>query len=375
MALAAAPYLLALAAISSQSVPERRQLAPEDFSTINDLLSRISVTLPTISTTAVGVDISLINLTCSGARLSDIVLTTQQIDARTFDVRPTVTGVSVACTASWSYVTGGGLWFGSGSFGASATGASLAAVLRIIPLDFDIVDADSTRSPPPAPTAYHTAPCQAKSGCNSACGVTPTDYAAANIITATPQQCYFCDSYWFSPAPEWCTYKSHSLLQDLCCVLHDCIGENCQANMGDANALARPPPPPSTAPCTRSTQCNSPCGVSPAEYKDAVGLPDAEPNQCFACHKQAYDITPGTCTWRQANTFGDDLCCVMHECDGNCPAPPPAPPTPCSPPSGCNYGCGVTPPEYAIAAIPRAAPDQCYFCDSYYTSNAPGKAE
>ena len=77
MALAAAPYLLALAAISSQSVPERRQLAPEDFSTINDLLSRVSVTLPTISTTAVGVDISLINLTCSGARLSDIVLTTE----------------------------------------------------------------------------------------------------------------------------------------------------------------------------------------------------------------------------------------------------------------------------------------------------------
>ena len=44
--------VLALAGATNSTSPARRRLAPEDFASLNALLSRVSVTLPTLATSA-----------------------------------------------------------------------------------------------------------------------------------------------------------------------------------------------------------------------------------------------------------------------------------------------------------------------------------
>ena len=60
------------------------------------------------------------------------------------------------------------------------------------------------------------------------------------------------------------------------------------------------------------------------------------------------------------------------------PPPPPYPPgpAPCAAASACNSECGETPSEFADdAKLPTATAGQCYFCDKYRLSNAPGWCE
>ena len=369
--MASAWWLAALVAAGPHSVPDRaRQLAPSDFNELNDILSRVKVVIPPIVASTVGVHIEVLNLTCWGARLSDVTLTTSRIDSRTFDLRPLITGVSASCSAAWKYNLLSGIGVGHGAMTASVNNASLAAVLRIIPLDFDLVESGQY-SPPPPPTSFHGAACQARSGCNYPCGVTPAAYAEAGLLTASATQCYFCDEYWFSAAPGWCDFKSHRLGRpDQCCVLHDCVGDDCRLDAGVGGGTASPPPPPpSNAPCTQASSCTSGCGITPAEYKDSVQLFDALPNQCYECSTDPSGTASGTCQFRQGAQ-----CCQLHTCSGSCPPPPPPPLPQCHQPSGCNYGCGVTPPEYSITRIPTVAPDQCYYCSAWYTTNAPVRA-
>lgn len=274
-ALAAPPA--ASTGLSSQSL---RKLAPEDFALINKLLSGINVTLPDIKTSAVGVDISVIGLTCFGARVNDITVTTRQIDSRTYDMRPHVSGVHLRCKAQWGYYVPATKWSGSGTFSISANGVDLGAVIRVVPLDFAIIGGGPP--PPPAPTGSQ---CLAASGCNFPCGVTPAEYAAANLLTATSRQCYYCDQYYFSDAPDWCEFRSSSLWADMCCTLNDCVGEAC----ADDGWVASPPPP-TTAPCTAIPKCTHPCGVTPTEYATELSLVTAQSGQCYECARRASSL-------------------------------------------------------------------------------------
>ena len=54
-----------------------------DFSAINELLARVSVVMPPVQASALGLDLSLSGMTCSGMRLSNVTLITQRIDAHT----------------------------------------------------------------------------------------------------------------------------------------------------------------------------------------------------------------------------------------------------------------------------------------------------
>lgn len=178
---------LAAAAAAGTSVEARRpsrQLAPEDFQIINDMLAPLSVVLPPMSLTVYGVELTINNLTCGGAVVSDIGLSTAQIDANTYDINPVVRGVSVSCHGQWGYFIPILNGRGAGTVGMAASDASLEAVLRISPFDYAVVPG----APSPPPSTYHASPCQAASGCNSPCGVTPTDFAAANLLTASPRQ-------------------------------------------------------------------------------------------------------------------------------------------------------------------------------------------
>lgn len=142
-------------------------------------------------------------------------------------------------------------------------------------------------------------------------------------------------------------------------MLRQCVGEHCDTGEVVTNI---PPSPPQ--PCTQRSECTSACGVTPDEYRDSLGLVEAGPNQCYQCGRESSQ--PGWCTFID----GSD-CCVLHECSGLCPAPPPAPPAECAKPSGCTHACGVTPAEYSAAEIPQIGLDQCYFCTTYRLSNAP----
>jgi hypothetical protein len=176
---------------SRRALAHRRRLAPEDFTDINRLLGRISIQLPTVATTTLGLYLQLINLTCTNMAVSEITLSTYRVDARTFDVRPNLIGVNASCLGGWSYTQSTLGWSGGGTVGIAATGASLSATVRIIPLDFDVVTGEGGVLPPSSPpVAQHATPCQASSGCNFPCGETPGEFAAANLLAATPQQCY-----------------------------------------------------------------------------------------------------------------------------------------------------------------------------------------
>ena len=109
----------------------RRRLSPEDFRTINELLSRVSVTLPDMQANAIGIDMTLSDLTCSGFALSEITLTTQAIDSATFDMRPRVVGVNATCSALWGYYVSALFIRGGGAISIRATNALLAAVIPI----------------------------------------------------------------------------------------------------------------------------------------------------------------------------------------------------------------------------------------------------
>ena len=338
-----------LAVVATTDGSGLRQLAPEDFEDINEILGQVKVVLPTIETSPMGINIKLEELTCFDMHLEDITLTTTQVDSLTFDLRPTLTGLTIRCTAKWSYAYSALNIVGVGTVGISANAASLAAVLRVKPLDYELEGAVAPPSSPPA--SFHATSCQAASGCNFACGVTPAEYLSANLLTATSRQCYFCDTYYFSSAPDWCEYSSNSLFgPSLCCVLHDCIGVGCH---GDGPAVTLPPPPPATSgPCTAHPDCTSSCGVTPVDFSSA-GLYAASPSQCYKCETGVWDTTPGTCQFRAtADWGGEDKCCRLLECSGGCPAPPPAPPAPCAAPSGCTHGCGVYPTEFSAARIP-----------------------
>ena len=174
---------------------------------------------------------------------------------------------------------------------------------------------------------------------------------------------------------------------------------------GDTLALPpgmeAPPPPPPFPPtptaCRPVSACTSGCGETPAEYKNTANLPDAGVGQCFFCDSYRVSNAPGWCEYRY-DGWTVDHCCVLHQCQGACvweasppppppppppvplgssPAPPPSPspspPPPCTRHSSCTSGCGETPSEFkSDANLPFASAGECFFCDKYYVSNAPG---
>ena len=77
------------------------------------------------------------------------------------------------------------------------------------------------------------------------------------------------------------------------------------------------------------------------------------------------------CQFRHDGFWGTDQCCVLHECNGGCPSPPPTP-TACAAVSGCNSGCGEMPhPDYHSMNLAAPTAGQCYWCDKWVSHDAP----
>ena len=126
-----------------------------NFEALNQIIAPLVLRLPEISvTTTQGIDITVTNLECRDISLDQLVLRTE------------------------------------GDAG------------------FETALPPGTRMPPPPPPLPPLPQaCTQPNACNSACGVTPTGYDEANLATATPSQCYFCDSYRISDAPAWCEFR------------------------------------------------------------------------------------------------------------------------------------------------------------------------
>ena len=101
--------------------------------------------------------------------------------------------------------------------------------------DGAVIEVSSPPAPPPPPPALE---CAASASCNSGCGEMPSDRYDPALLGLPPAEagsCYFCDTYLFSDAPDWCTWRWDAPMfeSDLCCVKHECSG-----------ACASPPPRP-----------------------------------------------------------------------------------------------------------------------------------
>lgn len=353
---------LATAAAGGETKQNGRSLVASDYARLNQMLAPVSVTLPPIEASSAGIAARVSNLTCHGVQVEDISLSVVQVDAITYDISPRIAGLSIECTAHWSYSIAS--QSGHGVMTVRAVGATMAAVLHVRPEDYALV-AGASSQPSPPPAAFHATSCQAASSCNSPCGVTPGEFSAAVLDTALPTQCYFCDKYYWSEPPAWCTYTTSGVFSgDICCTLHDCVGPSC-----GAGSMATSPPP-STAPCAAAPKCSSACGANPPSlfFDDAdLGLPAyISSSQCYECLS---DTDEGWCQFR------DDggKCCKLHSCTGRCPAPPPPapPPLPCTAASGCTSACGETPAAYSAARIPQAGLDQCYYCGTWCVPTLP----
>lgn len=229
----------------------------------------------------------------------------------------------------------------------------------------------ATEAPaPPSPPEQ----CQAPSGCNYGCGHTPSEYSAARIPQLAPNQCFFCDTWYTSDAPAWCTYR-HDGWVDYCCVVHECTGDCLKSppppppqTAGGGTSQLVPPPPPDA--CVAEPSCNYACGETPNDFR-GIGIPTARPDQCFFCSTYS-DNAPGWCEYRQDNTWSSDRCCVLHSCSGGCASPPTSTEA-CDRPSGCNSDCGKNPrPQFlTINNLPLPQTHECFYCVSYNVFNAP----
>ena len=107
----------------------------------------------------------------------------------------------------------------------------------------------SPPAPPPPPPVLE---CAASASCNSGCGEMPSDRYDPALLGLPPAEagsCYFCDTYLFSDAPDWCTWRWDAPMfeSDLCCVKHECTGA-CAPSPPPSPPLPAPPPPPPPSP-------------------------------------------------------------------------------------------------------------------------------
>ena len=131
-----------------------------------------------------------------------------------------------------------------------------------------VSEVSSPPAPPPPPPALE---CAASASCNSGCGEMPSDRYDPALLGLPPAEagsCYFCDTYLFSDAPDWCTWRWDAPMfeSDLCCVKHECTGACASPPPPPSPPLpAPPPPPPPSPPPPRSPPSPPPPEVPPSQ--------------------------------------------------------------------------------------------------------------
>ena len=154
----------------------------------------------------------------------------------------------------------------------------------------------SPARPPPPAAPPPPAPCTAHTQCNSGCSESPSDtYDRLGLPPAEAGSCYFCDTYLFSDAPDWCTWRWDAPMfeSDLCCVKHTCSG------VCSADASRRLATNDATSAVEAAIEAALESSARPSPRAAATGRALAELNTALAALASPPPPSPPSAPWSE----------------------------------------------------------------------------